>query len=193
MNQEELLARARAEPAESIKRDLYVIALVAQVLGKRVVLIGGAASNLHTGDYVPTDLDLVGHAGKAERKRLVAAGFVDPGVGGRHLSLDLGDEEVLVEFPTSRLDGKRPTERITLDENVEVEVISLDDLVMDRLIQCTAQGPVEFDQALALAVAAYLRIDWQWIEEQVELEEKNVPGLIEAHARVRKAAKRAMR
>ena len=58
MDNDTLLERAASAEPGSIERTLWIVALVQAVLDRRVVLIGGAAHNLYTGDYRPTDIDL---------------------------------------------------------------------------------------------------------------------------------------
>jgi hypothetical protein len=140
------------------------------VLDRRVVLIGGAAHNLYTGDYRPTDIDLAApDVGRAEFELLGAAGFLDRGPGHRHIELRLGEPEFpdLIEFPTD-LDGIESTDTIASTDVVSVEVISLPDLIVDRLIQATDGTSLTFDDAVALLVATYGDIDWQMVAQLVE-------------------------
>jgi hypothetical protein len=160
---------ASAEPG-SIERSLWIVALVQALLDRRVVLIGGAAHNLYTGDYRPTDIDLAAPGvGRTEFELLGAAGFFDRGPGHRHIELRLGEPEFpeLIEFPTD-LDGIDSTDSIALADEVSVEVISLADLVVDRLIQATDATSVTFDDAVALMVATYADIDWEVVDQLVE-------------------------
>ena len=46
-------------------------------------------------------------------------------------------------------------------------MISLNDLMMDRLLQATGGEQITFEEAVRLAVAAYDRVDWSEIEERV--------------------------
>jgi hypothetical protein len=187
---------ASAEPG-SIERTLWIVALVQAVLDRRVVLIGGAAHNLYTGDYRPTDIDLAAsEVGRAEFELLGAAGFVDRGLGHRHIELRLGEPELpeLIEFPTD-LEGIDSADTIELTDTVSVEVISLPDLIVDRLIQATDATSVTFDDAVALLVATYGDIDWQVVDRLVD-DHSHDPMLSELPTvlrRVRAAAEEALR
>jgi hypothetical protein len=167
---EALLAHAGAARAGSIERTLWIVALLGSVLDRRVVLIGGAAHNLYTGEYRPTSIagaaDGVGHT---EFERLGAAGLTDLGLGHRHLELWFGETEPpeLIEFPTD-LSDIESTDVISLTETVSVEVISLPELVVDRLIQATDGSLVTFEDAVALGVAAATEIDWLTVSRIVD-------------------------
>lgn len=170
MDAEVLKARAASAESGSIERTLWITALVSEVLDRRVVLIGGAAHNLYTGEYRPTDIDLAATGvGRSEFETLAGQGFIDRGIGHRHIELHLRDSEPpeLVEFPTDLTDIDS-TDTVRLAEGVAVEVISLSDLVVDRLIQATDGTPVTFDDAVALLVATSSEVDWTTVMRLVE-------------------------
>jgi hypothetical protein len=162
-----------------------------------VVLIGGAAHNLYTDDYRPTDIELAASGvGRAEFELLGAAGFFDRGPGYRHIEVRLGEPEFpeLIEFPTD-LDGIESTDTIALTDGVSIEVISLSDLIVDRLIQATDGTSLTFDDAVALLVATYGDIDWQVVDRLVERRSldpmlSELPTVLQ---RVRTVAKEALR
>lgn len=123
------------------------------------VLVGGTAVELHTGSYRPTDIDLVGHTREGYAARLDDLEFVRE---GRHWLIALTNGETLaVEVPGDRLGdfAVEPPRTIELSPG-RIDVISLNDLMMDRLLQATGGEPVTMDEAVRLAVAAYERIDW---------------------------------
>jgi hypothetical protein len=191
----ELLEIAARQPEHSPQRALYIAAAVEQALGREVVVVGGAAVNTWTGEYQPTDLDLIaGDVGSAERDLLRRLGFYHPGVGHRHLSLPMGEGEapVLVEFPPGPVQAER-IERIHLPEGVDVGVISLDDLVMDRLRQATDGTAVTRDDAVALVVAAYGAIDWDLVHRRVSKERAALPELPDTLLTVQRRARQALR
>lgn len=197
MDVDGLAKRAALAGPGSIERTLWITALVGTVLDRRVVLIGGAAHNLYTGEYRPTDIDLAAtDVGRNEFELLSARGFTDRGIGHRHIELHLGEGEPaeLVEFPADLTDI-RATDVVTLSSDVSVEVISLPDLVVDRLIQATDGTPVTFDDAVALIVAANTEIDWTTIRRLVAMRSADpwLDELPEVLERVRSAAERAMR
>lgn len=176
-----------------MERHLFVVAAVESILDRSVVLVGGAAVNVVTGTYYPTDLDLVAAVNAEDRRMLVAGGFEWAGVGHRHLSTTMPDGEViLVEFSDSELDAVFPPERIEIEPGISVSIISLNDLVMDRLKQATDGTLVTLDAAIDLAAAAYASIDWDWLEKRSELPELEAIGVPDVLTAVRKGAKRRL-
>jgi len=158
--------------------------------------VGGVAAELHTQSYRPTDIDLVGYRRHAYSQALGDLGFQRE---GRHWLCSFEDGEILaVEVPSDRLDdyAVEPPLIISLSPG-ELAVISLNDLMMDRLLQATGGEPVTFDEALRLAVAAYQRIDWAALEERATAAaaEGSFAGraLPEILARVRRKAKGLLR
>ncbi len=189
-----LLRKAVDAPADSVERHLLVVAAVEAILGRDVVLVGGAAVNVVTGTYLPTDIDLVASVTTEDREQLVDSGFEWAGVGHRHLSLTMPDGEIiLVEFPDAHLDAALPPERIEIQPGISISIISLDDLMMDRLKQTTDGTSVTLDAAVALASAAYASIDWDWLEKRSVLPELEAIGVPDALAIVRREAKRSLR
>jgi hypothetical protein len=192
-----LRARAASAEAGSIERTLWITAVVCDVLDRRVVLIGGAAHNLYTGEYRPTDIDLAATGvGRSELELLGRHGFTDRGIGHRHIELPLRGSEppVLVEFPSDLTDIDA-TDRVTLPDGVAVEVISLPDLVVDRLIQATDGTPVTFDDAVALLVATNGQVDWTTVLRLVEKRsaEPWLDGLSKVLGRARSTAEATIR
>lgn len=195
MRPDDLLAAAAREPEHSPRRALLLTAAVEQILGRPAVLVGGAAANTYTGEYLPTDLDLVVEGMVPEdRARLVEHGFQDPGRGHRHLSIRLADDEepVLVEFPPLPLQAET-TDEVVIAPGVSARVISLEDLVMDRLRQATDGTAVTREAAVALVVAAYEEMDWDRIHRRVSQERADLPSLPGALAEVQRGTKRALR
>ena len=138
-------------------RRLWVVAAVQAIVSRPIFLVGGSAVDLHTGSYRPTDIDLVGAVGAADRASLIDFGFLES--GGRHLKWVFSDGSVeLVEFPESRLDGT--FERIALSEDITINVISVESLIVDRIHQATDGTSVTFDEAVRLVIAVGDRVDW---------------------------------
>lgn len=153
---EERLNRADAE-TDRVRRRLWLVSAIAAIVERPVFLVGGAAVDLHTGGYEPTDVDVVGAVTRDDRRALVEAGFVE--TGGRHLPWEYPDgTSEFVEFPGSTLDGT--FERVELAEGVLVNVIDVESLVVDRITQATDGSGVTFDEALRLIVATANRVDW---------------------------------
>jgi len=152
----ERLNRANTEP-DPVLRRLWLVSGIDAIVERPVFLVGGAAVDLHTGGYQPTDVDIVGVVTADDRMALVDAGFIK--TGGRHLRWDYPDgTSELVEFPESTLDGNY--ERIEISTDVVINVIDVESLVVDRITQATDGTGVTFDEALRLIVAAAERVDW---------------------------------
>lgn len=118
---------------------------------------------------------------------------------GRHWLYSFDDGETLaVEVPSDRLDdfAVEPPLIVSLNPG-EVAVISLNDLMMDRLLQATGGEPVIFDEAVRLAVAADQRIAWDELEKRAlaAADEESPAGrtLPEILGGVRREAKRLLR
>lgn len=114
-----------------MKQQLALIELISQALeevGHRPILVGGAAVAYYTqGAYVTADIDFVTPHSQALIKRMQDLGFEKFGKDFVHPELDF-----YVEFPGSELG---PTEAFQVSEftKVPVRVISLEDLIVDRL------------------------------------------------------------
>lgn len=193
---DELLRRAASQPRGTTERKLLVAAAFGTAALEDAVVVGGVAVELHTQSYRPTDIDLVGHRKRGHPRSLVDLGFRNE---GRHWLYSFDDGETLgVEVPSDRLDdfAVEPPVIVSLKPG-EVAVISLNDLMMDRLLQATGGEPVTFDEAVRLAVAAYQRVDWAVLEERAiaAADQGSSAGraLPEILARVRRKAKALLR
>lgn len=183
MNERARYALRRADQAtDPALRRLWVVAAIDAILGRTFVIVGGTAVDLYTGQYNPTDIDLVGSVSKSERAAIVAAGFLES--GGRHIAWTASDGmTVLVEFPGTDLDSS--FDLIELEHGVTVAVVSLTGLVIDRMIQATHPNSVSFDEAVALTVAVADDADWQEIAESVRSRtDATYLGLVETARRV---------
>jgi hypothetical protein len=157
------LISADGEPDRSLRR-LWLVAAIDAIVVRPVFLVGGAAVDLHTGRYQPTDVDIVGVVTAGDRGALVDAGFVE--TGGRHLRWDYPDgTSEFVEFPASNLEGS--FERIRLSNTVTMSVITVESLVVDRIVQATDGTIVTFDEAQRLIVAAADRVDWPAVAAEI--------------------------
>lgn len=138
-------------------RRLWLVAAVQAIVPRPIFLVGGSAVDLHTGGYRPTDIDLVGAVGAADRAALIDVGFLES--GGRHLKWMFSDGSTeLIEFPESQLDGT--FERIALSEDIAINVITVESLIVDRIHQATDGTSVTFDEAVRLVIAVGDRADW---------------------------------
>lgn len=156
----DLLRRAGEASIGSTERKLLTAAAFGDAALEAAVLVGGTAVELHTGAYRPTDIDLVGRTKPGSDAVLAQLGFVRE---GRHWLVTFTDGETLaIEVPADRLDDFALEAPLLIDlAPGQVAVISLNDLMMDRLLQATGGEPVTMEEAVRLATAAYERIDWE--------------------------------
>ena len=192
----ELLRRASSQARSTTQRKLLVAAAFSMVALENAVVVGGVAAELHTHSYRPTDIDLVGYRRRDHSRSLNELGFRKE---GRHWLYSFDDGETLaVEVPSDRLDdfAVEPPLIVSLNPG-QVAVISLNDLMMDRLLQATGGEPVTFDEAVRLAVATYQRIAWAELEQRATAAEaegsaagRELPVVL---AHVRREAKRRLR
>ena len=192
----DLLRRASEANIESIERKLLIAAAFSEAALENAVLVGGTAVELHTGSYRPTDIDLVGYSRSGSDASLVNLGFAR---GGRHWLYQFSDGETLaIEVPGDRLDDYAVEPPLSIDlAPGQLAVISLNDLMMDRLLQATGGEPITMDEAVRLATAAYERIDWENLSARSDVAARGgtlagveLPGVL---ASVRGAARRQLR
>jgi hypothetical protein len=163
-------ALERAESArDEIERSLWLAKAADHGIAGRATLVGGAAVNLHTGSYTPTDVDLCAHLDDADRASLRALGFRQ--IQGDHFEFTFPDGETWpLEFPDSRVDGTVVSVRLDPDETLDV--ISLESLIVDRLLQATDGARVSFEEAVRLVAATLTHADWEAVEEEVRRRER---------------------
>jgi hypothetical protein len=197
MTPDELLTRALEIAPDDPARPVLITAAVAAALKRRVILVGGAAVNLHTGVYRPTDIDLIAHLETVDHPALGRLGFRRQ---GRHFQLDSPEGPILIEFPDDQLHPLLTSEPETVEvaPGVTVEVVTLDDLMMDRILQATDSTPVTFDEAVRLAVAAYPRINWDDLQRRCTDARHQAPTLAATRlpdtlTAIRRTAKRRLR
>lgn len=150
---------------DATTRRLWLLCAIELIVDRSLTLVGGAAVDVHTGSYRPTDVDIVGVVGANEREALIEAGFEE--TGGRHLKWTPTEgDPVWIEFPESHLDGTYIT--VNLADTYAVRVISLESLVIDRMVQATDGTDVTFDEAVRL-VAATDDVDWDVVVADIAL------------------------
>ena len=181
-------ALAQAEAAvDQNARTLWLVAVVDSLIGAPAVLVGGAAVNMYTGVYIPTDVDLIAYLSDDDRASLVAAGFKWGGTGHRAFVFEFNDGQVyVVEFPTGPLDGD--IQKVRLESGFEVNVITLEDLVVDRLVQATDETLVTFEEAVRLVVATFEDVRWQRVRSEIEARAAELGNLEAVAERVLTAA-----
>lgn len=120
--------------------------------------------------------------------------LTDPGIGHRHIHITLrpGETPVYVEFPTPPLDAEEVS-TVELAEGVVASIISLTDLVVDRLKQATYGTDVTRDAAIALIAATYEELDWDAINRRIASQDDGLLKLAERAATIRRAVVSALR
>lgn len=167
------LDRAQSE-SDSIQRSLWLAKAADYAIKDRAVLVGGAAVNLYTGSYRPTDIDLCAYLDESDRQALVELGFRN--TQGDHFSFEFDDGHVwLVEFRASQVDGDVSSVRLSGDDSLDV--INLESLIIDRILQATDGSGVTLDEAIRLCVAVYEEADWSWVKEEIGRRSALEPGL----------------
>lgn len=168
-------ALERAEHStDEIDRSVWLAKAVDYAISRDAILVGGAAVNLHTASYKPTDIDLCAYLDEDDRKELDRLGFKH--VQGDHFVYTFRDgEKWPVEFPDSVVDGD--VMRISLDNDEVLTVISTESLVLDRVRQATDRTDVTFDEAVRLCRAVLQTADWALIESKVQEEDRQAPLL----------------
>jgi len=180
------LHEAEASNEEEIARSVWLAKAADYAVMDVAVLVGGAAVNLHTGSYRPTDVDLCAFLGEDDRQAMIDVGFRN--TEGDHFSYSFADDEMwLLEFPDSQVDGDVAI--LQLSERDSLAVITPESLMVDRLLQATDGTNATFDDAVRLGVALIASIDWEWVSEEIARRDALEPGLEirSVYHRVRKA------
>lgn len=168
-------ALERSEAAtDEIDRSIWLAKAADHAISREAVLVGGAAVNLHTGSYKPTDIDLCAYLDDRDRRELGRLGF-------RHLHGDKfvytfrDGEKWPLEFPDSVVRGD--VMHVSLGADEVLTVISTESLVLDRVRQATDRTQVTFEEAVRLCCAVMQTADWTLIERQVDEEDRQAPQL----------------
>jgi hypothetical protein len=165
----------RAEQAtDEVDRSVWLAKAADHAISRQAVLVGGAAVNLHTSVYKPTDIDLCAYLDEEDRTQLDRLGFKH--LQGDHFLYTFRDgEKWPVEFPDSVVDGD--VMHVSLDADEVLVVISTESLVLDRIRQATDRTDVTFNEAVRLCRAVKETADWALIENTVEAEDRQTPLL----------------
>ena len=83
--------------------------------------------------------------------------------------------------------------QVELTDDVVVSIISLTDLVVDRLKQATDGSEVTEDAAIALIAATYKEIDWEAVDQRVAAQDDGLLQLADRAAKIRRAVVKALR
>ena len=176
-----MLVLAREAPPSSVERVLLATAAFDALTRVPLVLVGGAAQMIHTGCERLTDIDMIGPIDFGDKAALARAGFVRE---GRHWVHGSADHQIAIEVPGDTLFGEEIPELLDV-EGVVVQVISVTDLMMDRLIQATDGTLVTWEEALSLGIAARDRVDWTVIESRCRAAQaddftlRDLPGVLD--------------
>ncbi|HEV2416084.1 MAG TPA: hypothetical protein VGX27_14870 [Candidatus Dormibacteraeota bacterium] len=159
-----LLSKARTTERRLDQR-LLVAAAFTTVMQSSPIVVGGTAEEYWTRDeYQPTDLDLIPGPSLADEAAFKEIGLEKE---GRHwVSKDL---PVATEFPHDTSFEVMRTSHIAVG-GVDVKVIGVDDLYLERLGQTTmseSTDHVHFASVLAVAVANWGQLDWSYIEKRI--------------------------
>ena len=153
---------------------LYAAAAFDSIVEYPQTLVGGGAQVIYTQQARPTDIDMVGRVTSQDMESLAAAGFEKK---GRHWYYGWEHESgVLVEVPSEESYGV-DTPDIVFVNGYPLRVISLNDLMMDRLVQATDGTDVTWDEAANLAKFAGGRVDWELISVRCAEQRKTDIGL----------------
>ncbi|WP_456473668.1 DUF6036 family nucleotidyltransferase [Candidatus Pyrohabitans sp.] len=133
MNREDFVRKVKSAGLDrDEEKRIYIAGIINEVLkkhGVRLTVVGGAVVALLTAGYYTTaDIDIVGKKPEIIRRVLRDLGFRSIGTENRFVHEDLGIiVEYMGEIPKAgRLDRVRV-------KDVEVEVVSLEDVVVDKL------------------------------------------------------------
>lgn len=168
-------ALERAEQSTNeVDRSVWLAKAADHAISRDAVLVGGAAVNLHTAVYKPTDVDLCAYLDEDDRTELDRLGFNH--LQGDHFLYTFRDgEQWPVEFPDSVVDGD--VMLVSLNEDEVLTVISTESLVLDRIRQATDRTEVTFNEAVRLCRAVMDTADWALIESKVDEENRRAPLL----------------
>ncbi|MFZ0013037.1 MAG: hypothetical protein WAL25_02870 [Acidimicrobiia bacterium] len=168
-------ALERAEEAnDEVDRTVWLAKAADHAISRDAVLVGGAAVNLHTAVYKPTDVDLCAYLDDGDRTELARLGFKH--LHGDHFLYTFRDgEKWPVEFPCSVVDGD--VMNVSLGAEEVLAVISTESLVLDRIRQATDRTGVTFDEAVRLCRAVNETADWALVERRVNNQDRQAPLL----------------
>jgi hypothetical protein len=175
--------RQAALESDEIRRSLWLARAADLAIKASAVLVGGAAVNLHTGSYRPTDIDMCAYLDTADRESLTTLGFHN--LQGDHFEYTFPDgERWLLEFPDSQVDGSISV--IELGDSEMLNVISLESLIVDRVLQATDGASGTFEEAVRLCVATYRFADWPAVQREIQKRDsaETLLGLHETYTRV---------
>ena len=149
---DELLEQASKTVPGSPDWALYYAAAFDAVVEHPQILVGDAQV-VRTEQHRPADID-IGRIAPRDmecRHRVYARNLM---------------EGVDVEVPDAVLVGQDPPEIVDVAGH-RLRVISLDDLMMDRLVQATDRTPATWDEVIELGEATFDRVNWDKVRTRV--------------------------
>lgn len=176
-----------ADYRPEFEEGLRIFAKVSEAVEKqgflRPVLVGGAAVEFYSGSAIATgDLDVVTARQDILEKALIDHGFVKPcgrGVRTRgwvHPKLRLGFEVVGTELLDGHADRDR-VQLISIDEGEQFAVISVEDLIADRMGQYHSGAAREMLQQAKVLFSLYKDADCTYMEARIREETENEYGI----------------
>jgi hypothetical protein len=183
-DQRDLVAALALENAT--ERKLAVVSLIDQLVQRidwRAIVIGGLAVEFWTrGEYATTDIDLYLPHGPAVDDLLAELGFRKE---GRHWVLP--EHEIFVEAPASFPAETEEVAEITLGSGHKVLVLSVEDVLIDRLHKFVSGGHSDVaEHGVAL-------LDAKELEHARLIERASEEGLSDALVELERIAQRARR
>lgn len=164
---QQLLTKIRKEP-DLLKKRLIFIALVSKLLGKsptKPVIVGGAAVEFYTaGGYATADIDIVYPSEPLEPI------FKKLGLKKENrywYSEELG---IVVEAPSAYLEAEARKRVVKVKvANMEVELLGIEDLVIDRLNAYVHWGSSDDGNwAKELLAIHKQELDWPYLKKEAQ-------------------------
>lgn len=175
----ELLTRAAAEDVDRPAHYLLAAAALNRLVSTELVMAGGAAQFIHTGSGVSEAIEMVGHLALRDHDRLARAAFHPEGERYVH---ERGRSRLEFVFDPPLGDFLKPPLRFEI-AGVSVPVLSVTDLMLDRLVRSLHGTAAEWEAVGHLAVSTRLSVDWRRLRERAE-EMSAQPGLADLTERV---------
>lgn len=157
--------------ADPLRRQMEIAAVIATEMkqhGVQCVLVGGSAVEFYTmASYLTQDIDMVVTVPDAIKTVMSGLGFINN--GGTWVWSD--DPSVIVEFPKGPLAGSwNKVQNVRLPDGAEVPVISIEDIIIDRLLAAKYWEDGSELWALRMIAAHYGDIDWKYCRQKAASE-----------------------